>query len=261
METIGRDLNEMQRVPLAESHVAALRVAGTVAYYAAGTFLVQPGDRVDRFVYVEDGEIEVVNPFTNERHIPSTLGPNQFMGEISLLNGGAWSMPMRAVRDTRVTEVPRSAMLSLMSEIPEMSDIIITVLAARRRRQLDVGYGTLVLIGEDVDRDVRRIADFLNRSRLPYASHAVGSREAERVAAVSGVAADRPAVIFGRGQVLTEPTPEKVARLLGFNRDLTEEDAFDVLIVGAGPAGVAAGVYAGAEGLNALVVEDTAIGG
>ncbi|MEH2474714.1 hypothetical protein V1281_004106 [Nitrobacteraceae bacterium AZCC 2161] len=70
METIGRDLNEMQRVPLAESHVAALRAAGTVAHYAAGTFLVQPGAPVDRFVYVEDGEIEVVNPFTDERHIP-----------------------------------------------------------------------------------------------------------------------------------------------------------------------------------------------
>jgi CRP-like cAMP-binding protein len=210
LETIGRDLNEMQRVPLAESHVAALRAAGTVAHYAAGTFLVQSGDRVDRFVYVEDGEIEVVNPFTDERHVPSTLGPNQFMGEMSLLNGGAWSVPMRAVCDTRVIEVPRSAMLGLMSEIPEMSDIIITVLAARRRRQLDVGYGTLVLIGEDADRDVRRIADFLSRSRLPYASYAVGSREAERVASVSGVAADRPAVIFGRGQVLTEPTPEKV---------------------------------------------------
>jgi thioredoxin reductase (NADPH) len=261
LETIGRDLNEMQRVPLAESHVAALRAAGKVAHYAAGTFLVQPGDPVDRFVYVEDGEIEVVNPFTGERNLPSTLGPTQFLGEISLLNGGAWSMPLRAVRDTRVIEVPRTEMLTLMSEIPEMSDIIITVLAARRRRQLDAGYGTLVLIGEDVDRNVRRIADFASRNRLPYSSYAVGSREAGQVAAVSGVAADRSAVIFGRGQVLAEPTPEKVARLLGLNRDLTEKEAFDVLIVGAGPAGVAAGVYAGTEGLSALVVEDTAIGG
>ena len=261
METIGRDLNEMQRVPLAESHVAALRAVGKVAHYAAGTFLVQPGDPVDRFVYVEDGEIEVVNPFTGERNLPSTLGPTQFLGEISLLNGGAWSMPLRAVRDTRVLEVPRTEMLTLMSEIPEMSDIIITVLAARRRRQLDAGYGTLVLIGEDVDRNVRRIADFASRNRIPYSSYAVGSREAGQVAAVSGVAADRSAVIFGRGQVLAEPTPEKVARLLGLNRDLTEKEAFDVLIVGAGPAGVAAGVYAGTEGLSALVVEDTAIGG
>lgn len=261
METIGRDLNEMQRVPLADSHVAALRAAGTIAHYPAGTFLAQPGEPVDRFVYIEDGEVEVVNPFTNERRLSHTIGPTQFLGEISLLSGGAWSMLLRAVRDTRVLEVPRPRMLSLMSEIPEMSDIIITVLAARRRRQLDASYGMIVLVGEDVDRGVRRIAEFLSRSRLPYASYAVGSREAEQITEVSGVTADRPMVIFGRGQVMSDPTPEKVARLLGFDRDLTEEDAVDVLIVGAGPAGVAAGVYAGSEGLNALVVEDTAIGG
>ena len=79
--------------------------------YPGGTFLARPGEPMDRFVYVEDGEIEVVNPYTNERHLPSTLGPTQFMGEIAFLNGGAWSMPMRAVRETRVIEVPREAML------------------------------------------------------------------------------------------------------------------------------------------------------
>jgi thioredoxin reductase (NADPH) len=260
LETIGRDLNEMQRVPLAESHVAALRAAGTVVHYPAGAFVVQPGDPVDLFVYIEDGEIEVVNSFTGERHVASTLGPTQFMGEISLLNGGVWSMPLRAVRDTRVLEVPRLEMLTLMSQIPEMSDIIITVLAARRRRQLDSGQGTVVLIGEDIDRDVRRIGDFVSRNRLPHASYAVGSAQAREAAAACAVAADTPTVIFGRAQV-TDPTPDKVARLLGVSRDLPEDEAFDVLIVGAGPAGVAAGVYAGAEGLRALVVEDTAIGG
>jgi thioredoxin reductase (NADPH) len=260
LETIGRDLNEMQRVPLAESHVAALRAAGTIAHYPAGKFVVHPGDPVDRFVYIEDGEIEIVNSFTGERRVPSTLGPTQFMGEISLLNGGVWSMAMRAARDTRVIVVPRVEMLALMSQIPEMSDIIITVLAARRRRQLDTGYGTLVLIGEEVDRDVRRIGDFVSRNRLPFSSYAMGSPDAQDIASACAVAADTPAVIFGRSQV-SEPTPDKVARLLGVSRDLPEDEAFDVLIVGAGPAGVAAGVYAGAEGLCALVVEDTAIGG
>src|ERR1700733_4576729 len=179
LETIGRDLNEMQRVPLAESHVAALRAVGKVAHYAAGTFLVQPGDPVDRFVYVEDGEIEVVNPFTGERNLPSTLGPTQFLGEISLLNGGAWSMPMRAVRDTRVLEVPRTDMLTLVSQIPEMSDIVITVFSARRRRQLDDRDGSLRLIGEDEDRNVRRIAEFASRNRIPYSSLPLRSPEAE----------------------------------------------------------------------------------
>ncbi len=261
METIGRDLREMQRVPLAASHVEALRAAGTIAHYPAGRFVVQPGDPVDSFLYIEDGEIEVVNAFTGERHLPSTLGPTQFMAEIAFLNGGNWSMAMRAVRDTRVIVVPRRAMLRLMSDIPEMSDIVITVLAARRRRQLDAHDGSLVLIGEEVDRGVRRIADFASRNRLPYSSYPLGSAEADSVALSCAISADRPAVIFGRDNIVTDPTPDKVARLLGLNRDLVDDEAFDLLIVGGGPAGVAAGVYAGAEGLGALVVEDIAIGG
>lgn len=261
METIGRDLREMQRVPLAPAHVEALRAAGKPAHYPAGAFLVRPGDPADRFVYVEDGEIEVVNPFGDERHVASTLGPTQFMAEIGFLSGGVWTMPMRAARDTQVIEVPRAAMLRLMSEIPEMSDIIITVIAARRRRQLDMQDGALVLIGEEVDRDVRCIAEFASRNRLPFASYPIGSDDARRVAESCAVPDDRPVVIFGRDQVIEEPTPHKLAQLLGLNRDIGECEAFDVLIVGGGPAGVAAAVYAGAEGLRALVVEDIAIGG
>lgn len=261
METIGRDLREMQRVPLAQSHVAALRAAGTVCSYPSGTFLSRPGEPADRFTYVVTGEIEVVNPFTDERHVPPTLGPTQFMGEISFLDGGSWSMAMRTVCETEVIEVPRQAMLRLMSENPEMSDIIITVLAARRRRQIEARDGSLVLIGEDVDVSVRRIAEFASRNRLPYTSHALGSPEAEAVATSCLISADRPSVIFGRDNVVSDPTPDKVARLLGLNRELVEDESFDVVIVGGGPAGVAAGVYAGAEGLSALVVEDTAIGG
>ncbi|MDQ8027744.1 MAG: FAD-dependent oxidoreductase [Brevundimonas sp.] len=261
METIGRDLEEMQRTPLTQAHVEAMRAVGRIVEYGAGDFLAQPGDLVDRFVYLLDGEIEVVNPFSDARATTATLGPGQFMGEISFLNGGTWSMPMRAVPATRVLEVARTDMLRLMSEIPEMSDIVITVLAARRRKQLETRFSPLVLIGEDLDRDVRRIADFASRNRLPYASHEPGSPEALEVAQSCSISANTPAVIFGRGQVVQDPTPEKVARLLGVNYDLEDDTPFDVLIVGGGPAGVAAAVYAGAEGLSALVVEDTAIGG
>ena len=225
------------------------------------TSLAEVGAPADRFIYVEDGEIEVLNPFTGERLVPSTLGPTQFMGEIALLSGGTWSLPMRAAADTRVIEVPRREMLRLMSEIPEMSDIIITVLAARRRRQLEAGDGMLVLVGEEVDRAVRSVAEFAARNRIPYRSYPLGGAEAAGVAQSCGTTPEAPLVVFGRDLVVTDPTPEKVARLLGIDQDLPEEDGFDVLIVGAGPAGVAAGVYAGAEGLRALVVDDTAIGG
>ncbi len=261
MESIGADLRAMQRTPLNASHVAALRAAGEVKTYLAGTMLVRPGDPADTFTYVEDGEIEVVNPITDERHLPSSLGPTQFMGEIAFLSGGTVSMAMRAALDTRVIEVPRQAMLELMAQIPEMSDIVISVFAARRRRQLDERDSSLQLIGEEEDAGVRRVAQFASRNRIPYGSLKLGSDEARAAAQACSITASVPAVIFGRDTVVTDPTPDKIAHLLGLNRDLHYDETFDVLIIGGGPAGVAAGVYAGAEGLCALVIEDLAIGG
>ena len=260
MESIGGDLNQMQRTPLAPAHVEALRKAGAVVRYPAGTFVTRPGQPVDRFVYVEEGEIEVVNPFTGERHLPSTMGPTQFMGEVSpavrrhLVDADARRS------ETRGSSKYRERRTALMSQIPEMSDIIITVFAARRRRQLEERISGLRLIGEEDDRDVRRIAEFASRnhcriSRCPRKARSRGL--AQSCAIDSGV----PGVIFGRDVVVTEPTPDKIARLLGLNLDFGDDERFDVLIVGGGPAGVAAGVYAGAEGLRALVVEDIAIGG
>src|SRR5580693_7942478 len=219
METIGNDLRQMQRIPLAASHVDALRAAGKEVTHSGGEFLSRAGDPMDRFIYIEEGEIEVVNPYTDERHLPTTLGPTQFMGEISLLNGGAWSLAMRAVRETRVIEVPRASMLTLMSQIPEMSDIIITVFSARRRRQLDDRDSSLRLIGEDEDRNVRRIAEFASRNRIPYSSLPLGSPEAQATARSCSITPETPAVIFGRDVVLTAPTPDKVAHLLGLNLD------------------------------------------
>src|SRR6202050_2661620 len=207
METIGADLRQMQRTPLAASHVDALRAAGEIVTYPAGAFLALPGQPISRFTYVEEGEIEVVNPYTDERLLPSTLGPTQFMGEIAFLNGGAWTMEMRAAKDTRVIEVPREAMLTLMSRIPEMSDIIITVFSARRRRQLEARDGNLRLIGEDEDRNVRRLAEFASRNRIPYSSLPLRSPEAEATARSCSIAPGEPAVIFGRNVVVTDTTP------------------------------------------------------
>ena len=148
---------------------------------------MRPGDSVDRFVYIEEGEIEVVNPFTGKRLLPATLGPTQFLGEISFLSGGNWSVQLRAAQDTRVIEVPRVRMLELMAHIPEMSDIIITVFAARRRWQLESAENSLVLLGEEADRDVRRIAAFASRNRIAYTSLALGSAEARTVASSCAV--------------------------------------------------------------------------
>ena len=230
----------MQRIPLAASHVQALVAAGNIATFSAGTFLAKHGEPADRFFYVEEGEIQGVNPYTDEPLTPSTLGPTQFVSEISLLNGGVWSASMRAVRDTRVIEVPRGAMLTLMSQIPEMSDIIITVLSARHRWQLENRDGSLRLIGEDQDRNVRRIAEFASRNRIPYSSLSLGSSEAQAPAEGCSIAVRHPAVILVRDIVITAPTPAQAPRLLGPNPHFRNDETFHVpLAVGAPTAGPA----------------------
>jgi thioredoxin reductase (NADPH) len=261
METIAFDLGQTQRTPLAEDHLAALRAAGVRRRHAAGSMVLQQGNPLDRFILIETGEIEVVDPYTGERALPSTLGPGQYAGEISFLSGGVATLSMRAACDTEVVEVDRPTMLTLMSQIPEMSDIVIGVFAARRRRQIDAGDGNLRLIGEAESAAIRRVAEFASRNRIPYQSLELGSPGAVATASACAIEAGCPAVVFGKDTVVIDPSPASVARLLGWNLDFIDETRFDVLIVGGGPAGVAAGVYAGAEGLQALVVEDLAIGG
>jgi thioredoxin reductase (NADPH) len=261
METIGFDLRQTQRTPLSPNHVEALQAEGERKAYPAGAMIACPGDPVDRFIFVEAGEVEVVDAVTGLRKVPDSLGPGQFMGEIAFLAGGRWTLPMRAAVDTQVVEVGREAMLNLMSRIPEMSDIIIGVYAARRRRQLEQRDGALRLIGEDQSLEVRRVAEFASRNHIAYQSFPLGSEDAVAAARQCGIPVGVPAVIFGRDQVVEAPSPAKVAALLGLDISLDAEEAFEVLIVGGGPAGVAAAVYAGAEGLRALVAEDLAIGG
>ncbi len=261
MESLAADLRQMQRTPLHDSHVAVLKRNGSERVIAEGEMVAQVGDEITHFVYVLDGEIEVVDPYTGKRALPNGLGPTQFMGEIAFLNGGINPMPMRAAVDTRVLEVPRERMLQLMGEMPEMSDIIISVFAARRRRQIEDQDSSLKLIGIDRDRNIRRIASFAAANKIPFQAIELDAPVPDGWEEACSLAGHAPSVVFGKNQIVDDPTPAKVAQLLGLDMAVSGEQVFDVLIVGGGPAGVAAAVYAGAEGLSCLVVEDNAIGG
>ena len=96
MEALGENLETMPRVPLADHHVAALHRLGRIMTYAEGEVVVEAGDPMDSFVYVLEGEIEVVDPRSRNRLMESSIGPTQFMGEIAFLNAGANILPMRA---------------------------------------------------------------------------------------------------------------------------------------------------------------------
>jgi thioredoxin reductase (NADPH) len=192
--------------------------------------------------------------------LPHTLRPGQFMGELSFLNGGSVTLPMRAAADTTLLEAPRPAMLDLMAKMPELGDHILTVFAARRRLQFEEQRSALTVIGAEQDPAVQRVASFLSRNRVPFQSFDLDDPRAEAVTACK-VAHHRPAVIADKALKIEDPTPRKVAAYLGLDLDTRDIEELDLLIVGGGPAGVAAAVYAGSEGLNALVIEDSAIGG
>jgi thioredoxin reductase (NADPH) len=261
METLAQDLRTMVRTPLTEAHVAAMRRVGREETLAADEMLYRTGDVQDRFIYLLEGEVAALDPITGDTYGDATLGPGQFFGEISFLWGGAMMMGAKTLQDTRLLSVDREAMLDLMSRIPEMSDIVITVFAARRRRLLESGSASLTLIGAEVDRNIRSIASFAGRNRIPVRSLTLDEAEAEAIAHACEIAPRAPAVIFGKNMPIPEPTPRKIAARLGLDMDLTAESWHDVLIVGGGPAGIAAAVYAGSEGMSALVLEDLAIGG
>ncbi|MDW4499529.1 FAD-dependent oxidoreductase [Sulfitobacter sp. D35] len=261
MERFAADLATMVRTPLEPEHVAALRRAGEIRRFEAGDFVQEPGEAIELFHYVMSGEVEAVDVRTGQRYGIATLGPGQFGGELAFLSGGLSLSGLRACEQSEVLCVPRQTVLKLMSDIPEMGDIIVTVFAARRRRALEDSDGALTLIGAEVSRDIRHVAGFAARNRIPFREIALDSDEAKALAAECGLAEAEPGVIFGRERKIEPPTPRGVAETLGFDLSTQGDTFHDVLIVGGGPAGVAAGVYAGAEGLSALVLEDLAIGG
>ena len=261
METFAADLQTMVRTPLTAEHVAAMRRVGHIVRLKAGDEFQKAGQPIGEFHYLLSGETEAVSGGTGKRYGNATLGPGQFFGELAFLTGGHAFMSGRAVQDTELLCVKREDMLQLMYDIPEMSDIIITVFAARRRRMVEVAEASLTLIGGEVDRDIRRIASFAARNRIPFAEIEIESDEGDALAQQCRIDRAHPAVIFAKHQVITPPTPRGVARALGLDVSLRKEEVFDVAIVGGGPAGVAAGVYAGAEGLCAVVLEDLAVGG
>lgn len=261
MENFAADLATMVRTPLEDNHVAAMRKVGKIVVFKEGDIVQAPGEATSLFHYVLDGELEAIDPMSGERLGNATLGPRQFFGDLQFLSGGVSLAGARAIKDSEMLCVPRANMLQLMSDMPEMSDIIVTVLAARRRAAMERADGALTLIGANVSRDIREVASFASRNRIPYREVEIGTREADGLAAQCNVGEARPGVIFNRSVKIDPPTPRAVAQALGLDLNTSPDETFDVLIVGGGPAGVAAAVYAGAEGLSALVLENLAIGG
>jgi thioredoxin reductase (NADPH) len=261
MESSAPDLATYVRTPLADAHVAHLRSIGEIVTFAPGDTLVAFGAPNEAFFYILDGEAVAYDEVSGTRYGNATLGPTQFTGEMSFLTGGRALLTNKAETPLTAIRVPRAALLEALAAIPEMSDIVVTVFAARRRRLIESGQAGLTLIGAETDRAVRRIEAFAAQNRIPYRAYELASPEAAALAARCGVGPGTPAVVLGERDVVPDPTPRALARRLGLDLAVEEGASFDVVIVGGGPAGLAAGVYAGAEGLSGLVIDELAVGG
>jgi len=260
METIGGDLRAMSPQPFRPEYLQAMREVGYERRYAAGEIVTPVGQRMDRFMLVLEGSVDIVQPYTGEIQVAGAMAAGQFLGELNFLNAGTTTTPTRAASDTLILEVPREAMMELMARIPELGDHIITVFAARRRRLLEDHRSAVTVMGADRDPAVQRVAVFLSRNRIPFQNYDLDDKS-DAAVELSELTRHQPAVITDKGTRIDDPTPRKIAALLGMDLDTTDIEQLDLLIVGGGPAGVAAAVYAGSEGLKALVIEDTAVGG
>jgi len=236
---------------------------GTEQAVADGTVLFTRGERGVDFFVVLDGTIEIfeVEPCGDE-HVIATHHAGQFTGEMDLFNDRQILVSARARGQSRVLRIGRTAFRRLIAGDPDLSEIVMRAFILRRVGFIRHADGGVLLIGAGHAGDTQRLARFLIRNGYPYrmldteqdpdVAHTLRHFQIEAEAL--------PAVIMD-GAVLTNPTTAALADAIGLTEALDPAITYDVAVVGAGPAGLAAAVYAASEGLSTIVLESTAPGG
>lgn len=229
---------------------------------APGEILIHRGDTAARFYAVVTGEIEIVQSGTGETTVV-VHGPGQFTGELNTLSGRPSLTEARIRSGGEVLEVAPDRLRSLVQDDAELSAILMAAFILRRVSLIEHGLGDVIVLGTMHSADTMRIKDFLGRNGHPYADiDATDASDVEALLSRFHLSADEvPLVIFRGRTILRNPTNRQLADHLGYNDGIDARATRDVAIVGAGPAGLAAAVYAASEGLSVLVVELSAPGG
>jgi thioredoxin reductase (NADPH) len=233
---------------LSPSQLEALAEIGEERSAPAGELLYRVGDRTYPFVAIREGEVAIVDAAGNElvRH-----GPSGFLGELNLLSGQTVFVNALVTEPVRYIAVERSALRSLLTEDGLLADLLLSAFISRREALQSVEGIGMEIVGPRSSEPTMRLLDFARANRLPYTWD-----DAEP----SGDGA-LPLVRLPGGGELHGPTTGQVLRALGIGLELAPREEVDLLVVGAGPAGLAAAVYGASEGLDTLVIEGTALGG
>ncbi len=215
------------------------------------------------FFVVETAEVEIVMRSGSADRIIAVHGPGEFTGEANQLSGRASLATATVSKPGAVIELDRAELLSLVQTETDLSEIVMRAFILRRVELMASGLGDVVVIGSAHCSGTLRLREFLTRNSHPH-RYVDLDREAdlqEMLDQLHVTAADVPVLIPPGKPAMGNPSNEEVARALGFNDDIDRKHTRDLVVIGAGPSGLAAAVYAASEGLDVLVVESTAPGG
>lgn len=228
-----------------------------------GEILFEQGSSNNHFYVVIGGALEIFRTSLNREDLIVSHGPGSFTGETNLLTGRRALVRCQAAEDGEVLELHRDALKTVVLTDSEISDVLMRAFILRRVALLDQGFGDVVLIGSLHSSDTLRLREFLQRNAHPLNYIDVDSDpEVQVVLDRFGVKVEEIPIFICRGElVLRNPSNQDVADCLGFNTDIDVAVVRDVIVVGGGPAGLAAAVYGASEGLDVLVLEAYAPGG
>src|SRR5688572_25526966 len=229
----------------------------------SGDVLVEQGDREVPFFVVVSGEVEIVRPSGAAETLVTVHRPGQFSGEVNMLSGRPAVGRMRATKPGELIELDRQHMLALVQTDAELGEILMRAFILRRVELVAAGVGDVVLIGSMHSAGTLRIKEFLMRNGHPH-SYIDLERDPEVQNLLDGfhVSASEIPVVICRGEnVLRNPTNQQVADCLGFNETIDQTQMRDLVIIGAGPSGLAAALYGASEGLDVVMLETSSPGG
>jgi thioredoxin reductase (NADPH) len=247
---------------LREDQIEILRRYGKTRKTEVGEVLFRAGDTSNDFIVVLEGEVEVIDDFAGEARTIGLFHAGRFLGELNMLTGQAMYLTGVVREDGEVLTIPRERLKEVVTEEPNLSDIILKAFLARRAYMMRTGLG-LRIIGSRHSSDATRLREIAARNHLPHVW--IELEEDPRAEALlerfGAKPSETPVTIWQGKEVLKNPTNAEFARTIGFKVDAPREQTYDLVVVGAGPAGLGAAVYGASEGLSTLALESIALGG
>jgi len=248
---------------LSRAQIDALRPWGRVRAIAPGDVLFQEGDRGFSFYVVLEGAVEIVEQSHGTPRQVTVHEPGEFTGDVDTLSGRAALVTGRATARGEVLELTAAELRQAVDALPETAEIVLKAFLTRRTLLLSDGFEGIKIIGSRFSPDAHRLRDFATRNAIPFTWIDLESDEqAETLLRQFGVPPSATPVVIGReGRYLPNPTVAQLAHCAGLEAIIDPSELLDLIVVGGGPAGLAAAVYAASEGLDVLVVEREAAGG